>query len=88
VLNNHGYLIEKMLSKKLDYCYNDLAEWQYEKLPAVFGCNDWMIRKATTCGDLDEIMEELNDTKTGAYIEIITPNLSAPPLMETIHKNL
>lgn len=88
VLNNHGYLIEKMLSKKLDYCYNDLAEWQYEKLPSVFGYNDWMIRKATTCGDLDEIMEELNDTKTGAYIEIITPNLSAPPLMETIHKNL
>jgi len=88
VLNNHGYLIEKMLSKKLDYCYNDLAEWQYHKLPEALGCNDWIKRKASTCGDLDKIMEELNSIKTGAYVEIVTPELSAPQLMETIHKNL
>jgi indolepyruvate decarboxylase len=88
VLNNHGYLIERMLSKKLDYCYNDLAEWQYHKLPEVLGCNDWIIRKAITCGDLDKIMKELNNIKTGAYIEIVMPKLSAPQLMEAIHKNL
>ncbi|WP_292388296.1 alpha-keto acid decarboxylase family protein [Methanosarcina sp. UBA5] len=88
VLNNHGYLIEKMLSEKLDYCYNDLAEWQYYKLPEILGCNDWITRKVTTCGALDKVMRELNNAKTGAYIEIVTPKLSAPPLMETIHKNL
>lgn len=88
VLNNHGYLIEKMLSEKLDYCYNNLAEWQYYKLPEVLGCNDWITRKVTTCGDLDKVMGELSSAKTGAYIEIITPKLSAPPLMETIHKNV
>ncbi|MGB9940911.1 alpha-keto acid decarboxylase family protein [Methanosarcina sp.] len=88
VLNNHGYLIEKMLSKKLDYCYNDIPEWQYHKLPEVLGCNNWITRKVTTCGDLDKIMRELNNAKTGAYIEIVTPQLSAPLLMETIHKNL
>ncbi len=88
VLNNQGYLIEKMLSKKLDYCYNDLAEWQYHKLPEVLGCNNWIMRKVTTCGELDKTMEELGSTKTGAYIEIVTPKLSAPPLMEEIHKNL
>jgi indolepyruvate decarboxylase len=88
VLNNHGYLIEKMLSKKLDYCYNDIAEWQYHKLPEVLGCNDWVTRKAITCGGLDKIMRELDNTETGAYIEIVTPKLSAPSLMETIHKNI
>lgn len=88
VLNNHGYLIEKMLSEKLDYCYNDLAEWQYHKLPEVLGCNNWIMRKVTTCGELDKTMEELSNAKTGAYIEIVTPKLSAPPLMEEIHKNL
>lgn len=88
VLNNHGYLIEKMLSEKLDYCYNNLAEWQYHKLPEVLGCNDWITRKVTTCGDLDKVMGELSSAKTGAYIEIITPKLSAPTLMETIHKNV
>ena len=88
VLNNHGYLIEKMLSKKLDYCYNDLSEWQYHKLPEVLGCNDWITRKITTCGDLDKVMRELDTAKTGAYIEIVTPKLSAPQLMESIHKSL
>ncbi len=88
VLNNHGYLIEKMLSKKLDYCYNDLAEWQYHKLPEILGCNNWITRKVTTCEDLDKIMRELDNAKKGAYIEIVTPKLSAPQLMETIHENL
>jgi indolepyruvate decarboxylase len=88
VLNNHGYLIEKMLSKKVDYCYNELAEWQYHKLPEVLGCNDWLMRKITTCGELDKVMEELENTKTGAYIEVVMPELSAPPIVETIHKNL
>ncbi len=88
VLNNHGYLIEKMLSKKLDYCYNDIAQWEYYKLPEILGCNDWITRKVTTCEDLDKVMRELNNAKKGAYIEVVTPKLSAPPLMETIHKNL
>jgi indolepyruvate decarboxylase len=88
VLNNHGYLIERMLSKKLDYCYNELAEWQYHKLPEVLGCNDWVMRKAATCGELDKVMEELENTKTGAYIEVVMPKLSAPPLVETIHQRV
>ena len=46
------------------------------------------MRKATTCGDLDKIMAELDNNKTGAYIEIVTPEMSAPPLMEVIHRNL
>ena len=88
VLNNNGYLIERMLSNKLDYCYNDIAQWQYHKLPEVLGCDGWLMRKATTCGDLNKIMAELDNTETGAYIEIITPEMSAPPLIEAIHKNL
>lgn len=88
VLNNQGYLIERMLSKKLDYCYNELPQWDYQKLPEVLGCNDWITRKATTCGELDKIMEELGNLDSGAYIEIMTQKFSAPPLMEAIHKNL
>jgi indolepyruvate decarboxylase len=88
VLNNNGYLVERMLSKKLDYCYNDLAQWQYHKLPEILGCDGWMTRRATTCEELDRIMKELDNTKTGAYIEIVTPQMSAPLLMEIIHRNL
>jgi indolepyruvate decarboxylase len=88
VLNNCGYLIERMLSKKQDYCYNDLAEWQYHRLPEILGCNEWVMRKTTTCGDLDKVMEELENNKTGAYIEIVMPKLSPPPLLETIHQRI
>ncbi|MGB9929602.1 MAG: alpha-keto acid decarboxylase family protein [Methanosarcina sp.] len=88
ILNNQGYLIERMLSKKVDYCYNDIPHWEYHKLAEVLGCNDWITRKVTTCGELDKIMEELRNAEKGAYIEIVTPKLSAPPLMETIHKKL
>jgi indolepyruvate decarboxylase len=45
VLNNNGYLIERMLSNKLDYCYNDIAQWQYHKLPEVLGCDGWLMRR-------------------------------------------
>jgi indolepyruvate decarboxylase len=57
-------------------------------LPEILGCEGWLMRKATTCGDLDKIMAELDNNKTGAYIEIVTPEMSAPPLMEVIHRNL
>jgi indolepyruvate decarboxylase len=33
-------------------------------------------------------MEELENTKTGAYIEVVMPKLSAPPLVETIHQRV
>jgi indolepyruvate decarboxylase len=46
------------------------------------------MRKAATCGELDKIMAELKDVKTGAYIEIVTPELSAPELMKAMHDNL
>jgi len=78
VLNNHGYLIERMLSEKLDYCYNDLTEWQYYKLPDVLGCNDWITRKVTTCGDLDKVMRELDNAKTGAYRDNYAKIIGSP----------
>jgi len=77
-----------MLSKKLDYYYNYLAQWQYHKLPEMLGCEDWLTRKATTCSELDKIMTDLENNKKGAYIEIVTPEMSAPPLMKEIHRNL
>ncbi len=46
------------------------------------------MRKATICSDLDKIMTELDNNETGAYIEIVTPEMSTPPLMEVIHRNL
>ena len=88
VINNNGYLIERMLSKRSDYYYNDLAKWHYHKLPEGLGCDGWLLKKAATCGELDEILTGLDDVKSGAYVEIVTPDMSAPPLMRAMHDNL
>ncbi len=88
VLNNNGYLIERLLAKRSDYYYNDIAKWQYDKLPEGLGCDGWLIRKAATCGELDHVLAELGDISTGAYVEVVMPEMSAPPLMKAMHNNL
>ena len=88
VIDNNGYLIERMLSKRPDYYYNDLVKWQYHKLPESLGCEEWLTRKAATCGELDKIMKELENADSGAYVEVVTPEMSAPPLMKAMHDNL
>ncbi len=37
VLNNSGYLIERLLCKDPDIYYNDLAQWNYSLLPQALG---------------------------------------------------
>src|ERR1700748_424217 len=41
VLNNSGYLIERLLCKDPNIEYNDLAQWHYADLPKALGCDDW-----------------------------------------------
>ena len=72
VLNNGGYLIERIIGgSKIDTC-NDVASWHYQQIPKAFGCSDWLTAKVTTCGELDQIMKRIEKCKTGAYIEIVT----------------
>ncbi len=88
VIDNNGYLIERMLSKRPDYYYNDLVKWQYHKLPESLGCEKWLTRKVSKCGELDNVIKELESADSGAYVEVVTPEMSAPPLMKAMHDNL
>ncbi len=56
VLNNNGYLIERLLCKDPAIAYNDLAPWRYAELPHAFGCDGWFTARVTTCGELDDAM--------------------------------
>jgi indolepyruvate decarboxylase len=51
VLNNNGYLIERLLCKDPAIAYNDVAPWRYAELPHALGCDGWFTARATTCGD-------------------------------------
>ncbi len=48
VLNNSGYLIERMLCKDPVIVYNDVAQWNYAELPHALGRDDWFTAKVRT----------------------------------------
>ncbi|MFG2948293.1 alpha-keto acid decarboxylase family protein [Streptomyces adustus] len=88
VLNNHGYLIERLLCKHPDSEYNDLANWNYADLPKAMGLNDWYTARVSTLAELDQAMERAAKAKTGCYIEVMTDTYTAPPLANQLHDNV
>jgi indolepyruvate decarboxylase len=81
LLNNNGYLIERLLCKEPAIAYNDIAPWRYVELPRVLGCDDWVTARATTCRELDAVLQRAASLNAGAYIEVVTDANAAPELM-------
>jgi indolepyruvate decarboxylase len=88
ILNNNGYLIERMLCRDGDIYYNDIVQWHYQKLPEALGCDGWFTARVTTCGELDEAIKKAEASGTGAYIEVVTDKYAAPLLMQKLHESL
>jgi indolepyruvate decarboxylase len=87
VLNNNGYLIERLLCKDPDICYNDIAHWNYTDLPNALGAEDWYTARTTTCGELDQAMTMATEVETAAYIEVVTDTYAASRLALKLHDN-
>jgi indolepyruvate decarboxylase len=88
VLNNGGYLIERLLCANPDFYYNDLAQWHYQKLPEALGCDGWFTAQVTTCNQLDKAIEKAEACGAGAYIEVVTDKYAASPLSEKLHESI
>ena len=88
VLNNNGYLIERLLCKDPQIAYNDVAQWHYSELPRALGCDSWFTACITTCGELDQALETVTHAGTGAYIEVVTNTYAAPPLAMRLHESV
>jgi indolepyruvate decarboxylase len=88
VLNNDGYLIERLLAKDPESYYNDLAQWHYHKLPEALGCDGWFTARVTTCGELDEAIKTAEARGTGVYIEVVTDKYAASPLAKKYHESI
>jgi indolepyruvate decarboxylase len=88
VLNNDGYLIERLLCKDPEAYYNDLAKWNYSKLPEALGCEGWFATRVTTCAELDDAIAKAESCGTGAYIEVVTGRYEASPLSKKLHESL
>nr|WP_062341851.1 thiamine pyrophosphate-binding protein [Herbidospora sakaeratensis] len=87
VLNNQGYLIERLLCRDPDSAYNDLGQWRYSELPSVLGCEGWQTARVTTLRELDQAMDAAQSARGGCYIEVVTDTYTAPPLAEQLHAN-
>lgn len=84
VLNNAGYLIERLLNKDPAIAYNDVAEWRYTELPHALGCDGWMTARVTTCAELDRALHAAGDAQSGVYIEVVTDPYAASPLAKKL----
>ena len=87
VLNNSGYLIERLLCQDPNIAYNDLASWRYSELPHALGCDGWFTTRVTTCAELDQALQQASQNVSASYIEIVTDEYAAPPLPQKLHEN-
>lgn len=88
VLNNNGYLIERMLCTDPDIAYNDVAPWNYTELPHALGCDGWFTPRVSTCAELDAALATAADGDRAAYIEVMTGTYEVPPLVQKLHENI
>ncbi|MBV8966671.1 MAG: alpha-keto acid decarboxylase family protein, partial [Mycobacteriaceae bacterium] len=88
VLNNSGYLSERMLCKDMATAYNDIAAWNYAELPHAFGCQGWFTARVSTCAQLDDALKSAAQADSAAYIEVVTNAYEAPPMYKKLHENV
>lgn len=88
VLNNSGYLIERLLCSDPAIAYNDVAAWNYAELPHALGCDDWFTARVTTCAELDAALATAQEGGHAAYIEVITNPYEAPALPNKLHDSV
>ena len=86
VLNNEGYMIERVRSES-NWVYNDLALWNYHALPAALGCQGWFTAKVTTLGELDARWPG-PPRENGVYIEVIGGKTDYPAGLAAANKRL
>jgi len=85
VLNNDGYLIERLLCKDPAISYNDIARWRYAELAHAFGNNDWLTERVSTCAEFDAALDRAGKAGNGAYIEVVTDPYAASQMAMKLH---
>jgi indolepyruvate decarboxylase len=88
VLNNSGYLSERMLCKDMALAYNDIAAWNYAELPHALGCQRWFNARVSSCGVLDDALKTAEQADGAAYIEVVTDAYEAPPMYKQLHEHV
>ncbi|KAI8939618.1 hypothetical protein NX059_003379 [Plenodomus lindquistii] len=89
VICNNGYTIERLIHGYED-AYNDVQEWKYKELPAVFGAKDGEVLtyRVETKEQLDKLFEDQTfssgETKKMRFVELVMPWDDAPAALKMI----
>ena len=85
VINNSGYTIERALCKNPMDAFNNIASWNYSKLPMVFNGNAWS-KKAQTEEEFHNALKqaEIEQKDRLCYIEICTDKMDMPKLAKDL----
>jgi indolepyruvate decarboxylase len=88
VLNNAGYMVERVLEANPDWVYNDLAPWNYHALPAALGCQGWFTAKVSTLGALDAALARAAAGEAASCIEVVGGRMDFPAGLAMAHERL
>ena len=85
VLNNSGYSIERALCKNPMDSFNNIASWDYSKLPLVFKGDVWTVKAQTEQEFHDALQNAKEEQKNKlCYIEICTDKMDMPELAKDL----
>lgn len=80
IINNDGYLIERVLCKDDNIEYNDLAKWNYAGLVHDFGASkSFLSEQIKSNSDLENALTRIENNNDGTFLELITDRLDSPP---------
>lgn len=82
VINNRGYTIERYILGMRD-AYNDIADWRYTDLPAVFGGQDFTTAQARTGADLEAALKQADASDCLSLIELHLDPFDAPEALKS-----
>ncbi|MEQ4673212.1 thiamine pyrophosphate-binding protein [Providencia vermicola] len=88
VLNNDGYLIERLLCKDPEAYYNDLPQWNYVQLPHALGCEDWYCQRVSSCYELDAAINTAQSSDHAAYIEVVMDRYASSELAKKLGESV
>ena len=86
LLNNGGYMIERKLHE--DGLYNDIQNWRFHSLPAIFGENSIGLDVKTE-RDLERALRTVkNETQKLIFIELTFPPGECSPALQAVSDKL
>ncbi|MES1939307.1 indolepyruvate decarboxylase [Salinisphaera sp. T5B8] len=83
LIDNDGYTIERYILG-MDRAYNDIAAWDYARLPQVFNASTTMASyHASTHGELEDALARIESSDQGAFLILKLDPKDAPAGLKT-----